>query len=116
MSDEVAALLPFVYVRDVARSVEFYRLLGFDRQAGGADDTWRWAYLAAGTAGLIVASDGTPPAADPGPALLYVSVADLGAALGRLAEAGVAAEHLGYPDHAPGGEARVADPDNHGLI
>src|SRR3712207_220852 len=116
MLDEVTTLLPFVYAHDVARSAEFYQLLGFAQLAAGGHDTWRWAYLRSGDAGLILASDGTPPAADPGPAVLYLSVADLDTVLHRLADAGAVAEHLGYPDHAPGGEPRVTDPDNHGLI
>jgi hypothetical protein len=52
----------------------------------------------------------------PGPVLLYFRVTDADTLQRTLGAAGASVEHLGYPDHAPGGELRVLDPDGHGLM
>jgi hypothetical protein len=112
----IAGCVPVVYTTDLAVSVPFYGLLGFAEQASGQDDEWRWAYLKCGETGILLGAGGSVWNADPGPVLLYLRVADAEAAQRALIEAGHTVEHLGYPDHAPGGELRVLDPDGHGLM
>jgi catechol 2,3-dioxygenase-like lactoylglutathione lyase family enzyme len=116
MPHEVRTVVPVIYVTDIDRSEQFYRLLGFTTHSGGSDETWRWAYLNAGEAGMLLASGSATLTGDPGPALLYVTVTDLEIVTRALAGADFTVEHMGYPDHAPGGEARVTDPDGHGVV
>lgn len=116
MGSDVRSVVPVVYVSDVGRAAGFYELLGLSTQGSGADGTWRWAFLQCGEHGILLASDGSSPAPDPGPAFMYVNVGDLTAVTAALRAVGVEVEHLGYPDHAPGGEARVTDPDGHGIL
>lgn len=116
MSHEVGPVVPVVYVTDVARSERFYGLLGFGALLSGTDETWQWSVLQAGERSLLLASNGTSPGPDPGPAVLYINVSDLESVSRALTGAGTVVEPLGFPDHAPGGEARVADPDGHGIL
>jgi catechol 2,3-dioxygenase-like lactoylglutathione lyase family enzyme len=105
-----------IYVRDVSASVRFYAQLGLVEQAGGVDDQWRWAYLKGGEAAVLLAANATMQLADPGPLLLYLRITDVEEFQRQLVAAGVAVEHLGYPDHAPGGEVKVVDPDGHSVL
>ncbi|MGE5827978.1 MAG: VOC family protein [Micromonosporaceae bacterium] len=116
MAEPIAGCVPVVYATDIERSVDFYQLLGFALQARGHDNEWRWAYLKCGDTGILLAAGGSVWTADPGPVLLYLRVTDADEVQRVLAAAGVPSEHLGYPDHAPGGELRVLDPDGHGLM
>jgi hypothetical protein len=43
-------------------------------------------------------------------------VADLDAAVSRLAVAGLPFDHQGHPQHAPGGEVKVLDPDGNTIL
>lgn len=116
MAEPIAGCVPVVYATDIERSVDFYQLLGFTVQTRGHDDEWRWAYLKCGDTGILLGAGGSVWTADPGPVLLYLRVTDADATKRVLEAAGVSVEHLGYPDHAPGGELRVLDPDGHGLM
>ena len=116
MIGEVNACVPVVYVTDVSTSVAFYKLLGFDCEITGRDGEWSYAYLKAGEVGILLAAGGSVWSNDPGPVLLYLRTDDVERLEGRLREAEVPTEHLGYPDHAPGGEVKVIDPDGHALM
>ena len=110
------ACVPVVYVADVRTSVAFYVHLGFSEQISGQDGEWTWSYLKCGDVGLLLAGGGSVWTGDPGPVLLYLRGDDVAGLEPTLREAGVEVEHLGYPDHAPGGELKVLDPDGHGLL
>jgi len=112
----VNACVPVVYVADIAASVAFYEHLGLAAQAEGQDSGWRYSYLKAGEVGLLLAAGGTAWSTDPGPVHLYFRSDDVAGLEHTLQAAGVATEHLGYPDHAPGGELKVLDPDGHVLL
>jgi catechol 2,3-dioxygenase-like lactoylglutathione lyase family enzyme len=112
----VNACVPVVYVADIAASVAFYEHLGFVAQAEGQDSGWRYSYLKSGEVGLLLAAGGTAWSTDPGPVHLYFRGDDVAGLEHTLQAAGVATEHLGYPDHAPGGELKVLDPDGHVLL
>jgi len=110
------ACVPVVYVADVPTSVAFYVHLGFSEQISGQDGEWTWSYLKCGDVGLLLAGGGSVWTGDPGPVLLYLRGDDVAGLEPTLREAGVEVEHLGYPDHAPGGELKVLDPDGHVLM
>lgn len=112
----VHSVVPVVYVVDPARSCAFYQLVGFSVAAEGTDGEWRWVLLQSGPLSVMLAAGSTAPPVDPGPAVLYVVLSDLEAVRQALEAAGHTVQHLGYPDHAPGGEARATDPDGHGLM
>lgn len=116
VSDPVAGCVPVVYVTDTALSVRFCALLGFAEQVSGTADEWRYSYLACGPSSILLAAGGSVWSDEQGPILLYLRLIDVEAARRALEEAGHAVEHLGYPDHAPGGELKVLDPDGHGLL
>jgi catechol 2,3-dioxygenase-like lactoylglutathione lyase family enzyme len=113
---EVNACVPVVYVTDVPTSVAFYGLLGLACQVTGQDGEWHWAYLKTGEVGLLLAGGGSVWSNDPGPVLLYLRTDDVSELVRCLEAAGMPVEHLGYPDHAPGGEVKVVDPDGHVLM
>jgi predicted enzyme related to lactoylglutathione lyase len=104
-----------LYVTDLARSARFYQLLGYAEQASGQDSEWAYRYLKTGACGLLLAA-GTTVARQTGPVTLYLQVHDADAVAGELRAAGVPVEHLGHPDHAPGGELKVTDPDGYVLL
>jgi predicted enzyme related to lactoylglutathione lyase len=118
MSSPVRGLVPVVYVRDLAASGAFYRLLGFTAAAAGRDDgnEWNWSYLQSAEHGILLAAGNAPIGPARGPVQLYLQVDDVTAAHATLVDAGAAVEHLGYPDHAPGGELRATDPDGQGVL
>lgn len=119
----ITEVAPLLVVRDVARSVAFYRRLGF-----AATVEWpAYAKLSAGTGTLHLAAPGDPPPDRPDVALqapdatahmvvaaVVVQVADCRAACAALAAAGV--EMLTDPVEPEwGGEVRafLRDPDGH---
>jgi len=50
------------------------------------------------------------------PLLFYFFFEDLDALLRTLDDAGLKPVHLGHPRHAPGGEAKVTDPDGNTIL
>lgn len=116
MPPAVRTLVPVLYVASVDVSVTFYRLLGFDLALRGDDGQWAWAYLRSGEVGLLLATGPTPPAGERGPVQMYCQCDDVLGLQERLLAAGAPVEHLGHPEHAPGGELRVTDPDLHAFM
>jgi predicted enzyme related to lactoylglutathione lyase len=115
VTEHVRACTPVLYVTDLAASVEFYRLLGYTELTSGQDSEWTFSYLKTVTTGLLLAAGPTVPR-PAGPVTLYFQVGDADAVSRELDAAGVPVEHLGYPDHAPGGELKVTDPDGYALL
>jgi catechol 2,3-dioxygenase-like lactoylglutathione lyase family enzyme len=105
-----------LYVADLPASVRFYRLLGYAEQIRGEDDEWRYAYVRCAGLGLLLASGAAPEQPPTGPVTLYLQVHDADAVAAVLRDAAITPEHLGYPDHAPGGELKVVDPDGYVLL
>jgi catechol 2,3-dioxygenase-like lactoylglutathione lyase family enzyme len=120
---QIRDVAPLMVVRDVARSVAFYRQLGF-----AVTVEWpTYAKLSAGTGTLHLATPGDPPPDRPDVALeapdatartvvaaVVVQVADCRAACAVLTAAGI--EPLTVPAEPEwGGEVRafVRDPDGH---
>ena len=46
----------------------------------------------------------------------YLWSSDVAAVQAALTAAGVPCQHVGHPDHAPGGELRTADPDGNVVV
>src|SRR4051812_11748913 len=104
------ALIPVLYVEDLRRSVDFYLLMGLEEFTSGDDGTWSYTYVSQGELGLLLASNPDFQVQERGPLQLYCQSDDLETLQQRLSTSGVKFDHLGFPDHAPGGEIRVLDP------
>jgi catechol 2,3-dioxygenase-like lactoylglutathione lyase family enzyme len=113
----VHAVMPYIHVADVERSINFYRLLGFavirrwprDGEPGAA-------FIESGTAKMLLAPANAPvdPAAQA--ALLYMYVADVTALRKKLTAVGLTVTDVTYPDYMPNGEIGVVDPDGYCVL
>lgn len=104
------------YVRDIDASRAFYELLGFREHSAGQAATSAWSTLHNGTSQLLLGS--TKPQLDiPAlPLLFYFFFEDVEEIVRNLQAAGEAAEHMGFPVHACGGELRLTDPDGNTVL
>jgi hypothetical protein len=116
MIARVRTVTPVLYVTDIAVSFAFYRLLGFEEIRHGDDGDWVWSYARCDGLGLMLARGDVDPDAKRGPVQLYCQCDDVAAIQEQLASAGVSLTHLGYPEHAPGGEIRAIDPDGYVVM
>ena len=112
----VSAAVPVCYVREIDRSREFYALFGFTEQRSGGDGEARWSYVQCGDVTLLIAAVQPPLISVELPLLIYFYVDDLAAVTRQVQESGRHVEMVGYPDHAPGGEARTTDPDGNVVL
>ncbi len=113
----VSALVPFVHVADVERSVAFYRHLGFapvDTYAPGGELVW--ASLQVGRAHLILARAGAPIDHREQAVLFYLYAHDLAGLRDRLVARGLAPGEIVDGSPGPRREMRVADPDGYVLM
>lgn len=113
----VHAVMPYVHVIDVERSIDFYRLFGFEVVS-------RWpydgnpgaAFMESGTARMLLAPASAPidPAAQA--TLFYMYVADVVALRRKLMSVGITVTDVTYPDYMPKGEIGVVDPDGYCVL
>jgi catechol 2,3-dioxygenase-like lactoylglutathione lyase family enzyme len=104
------------YVRDLELARRFYLALGFTERRARSTESGSYCYLAQGDCTVLVTQMDPPPVTAGLPLALYLWVDDVSAAQATLAAAGYAAEHVGFPAHAPGGEVRTADPDGNVIL
>jgi catechol 2,3-dioxygenase-like lactoylglutathione lyase family enzyme len=111
------ALVPMAHVADVAKSIEFYRLLGFEvNNTVEHDGKLQWAWLKNGHASFMIARSAramNPGAQD---VLFYLYAPDVAAYRNELQSKGVKVGELQYPFYSPRGEFRVDDPDGYTLF
>ena len=120
----VTALVPMVHVADVERSVDFYRLLGFEvgnRQPRAGRMHWAWLYdprAANWKRGANVMLSRSECAIDGGAqeVLFYLYATDLKSLHAMLVGKGVTASDISYPLYLPAGEFRIQDPDGYTLM
>ncbi|MDR2986829.1 MAG: VOC family protein [Nocardiopsaceae bacterium] len=104
------------YVRDIDASKRFYGLLGFCEQSSGKAESSAWSALHNGTCSVLLASTRPPLVLPRLPLLFYFYFDDLDAAIEQARAGGVEVTHMGYPPHAQGGEAKMADPDGNTVL
>jgi hypothetical protein len=112
----VEALIPFVHVRDVGRSIEFYYHLGFVvtsvyKYRGSP----AWAELCSGGALLMVTTGEPIDQADQG-ILFYLYSNNLAALREQLLAAEIDAGEIVDGTPGPREEMRVTDPDGYVLM
>lgn len=120
----IGALVPMIHVEDMVRSIEFYRLLGFEvgnsvPPAGPIH--WAWLYSPGAPdwkrgPNLMLTRSPCPIDAQAQEVLFYLYAADLEALRGQLLAKGVSAGEIDYPDYLPQGEFRLIDPDGYTLM
>jgi predicted enzyme related to lactoylglutathione lyase len=116
MRGTVSAAVPVCYVKQIESARAFYGLFGYAEQRSGGEGDARWCYLQCGEHTLLLAAVDPPLIPVELPLLIYVYVDDIAAVQERFEAAGHAFEMVGYPDHAPGGEARTRDPDGNVVL
>lgn len=119
MSNEPKAFVPFVHVKDVAASVEFYKLLGFSVlntfvPPGHASPVWAW--MKSGAANVMLAAADGPFDSDQQAVLFYLYVDDLEGKRADLVEKGIDCGAIEQRFYAPRGEFRIQDPDAYVIM
>ena len=120
----ITGLVPMIHVLDMERSVEFYRLLGFEiGNYVPREGPMHWAWMYAPKApdwkrgpNLMLTRSECAIDGEAQEVLFYLYAADLPALRERLLAAGIKAGGISYPDYLPQGEFRVGDPDGYTLM
>ncbi len=110
-------LIPFVHVHDVARSIAFYELLGFEvGDTYGSGDRLDWAALQSQDAKVMFARADQPIDAHDQAVLFYLYSHDLQTLQTHLRAHGEQAGPIRDGSPGPSAEMRVADPDGYVLM
>jgi catechol 2,3-dioxygenase-like lactoylglutathione lyase family enzyme len=104
------------YVKDIEASRAFYELLGFYEVQSGRGPASAWSALRNGRDTILLTSTNPPLQLPRFPLLFYFFFEDLAALIETLSDAGLEPVRLGHPPHAPGGEAKVTDPDGNTIL
>lgn len=104
----IRSLVPMAYVRDLARSIEFYRKLGFEVgntfvPAGRTEATWAW--LQSDRAALMLALAGEPVVPEQQAVLFYLYCDDVASTRFELEKAGVGVGPIDIPSTHPAGSS-----------
>jgi catechol 2,3-dioxygenase-like lactoylglutathione lyase family enzyme len=120
----ITGLVPMIHVTDVERSVQFYRLLGFEvgnyvPRTGPLH--WAWLYTPEAAdwkrgPNLMLTRSECAVDADVQEVLFYLYATDLKAVRSTLLAQGIAASEISYPEYLPNGEFRAQDPDGYTLM
>ncbi len=113
----VSGLVAFVHVADMARSLTFYRRLGFEAVASHAPhDEVVWAFLESGPAQLMLARADAPVDHRVQAVLFYLYADDLAGLRDHLVAHDVVVSEIGDGTPGPKQEMRVEDPDGYVLM
>ena len=115
--DRVSDLIPFVHVSDLARSVAFYELLGFEvGDTYEVDGRLHWAALQHDHARLMLALASAPIEPHEQAVLFYLYAEDLGGLRRHLLREGVPVGPIVDGSPGPEREMRLSDPDGYCLV
>jgi len=112
-------LIPMAHVLDVQRSINFYRLLGFEplNIVKGEDGHWQWAHVTSGKAHLMFACDSESAKVEKeSTVVLYLYANDLVKLREELIGKGIKVSEISYPFYMPKGEVCLSDPDGYVLL
>ena len=120
----ISGLVPMLHVTEVERSVEFYRLLGFEvGNSVPPAGPKHWVWLYSPRAGdwkrgpnLMLTRSECAIDAHAQQMLFYLYAADLAALRSVLIANGVSASEITYPEYLPAGEFHIEDPDGYSLM
>jgi catechol 2,3-dioxygenase-like lactoylglutathione lyase family enzyme len=120
----ISGLVPMLHVADVARSIAFYKHLGFEvgnREPKDGPIHWCWLYQPAAPdwkrgANLMLATSECPIQASAQSSLFYLYAADLVSLREQLLAQGLKPGEITYPFYLPKGELQLRDPDGFVLM
>ncbi|GIF17007.1 hypothetical protein Ate01nite_70390 [Actinoplanes teichomyceticus] len=112
----MTAAVPVCYVVNLESSRRFYGFFGYTEARSGGEGDARWSYLQCAAHALLLACVQPPLIRAELPLLIYLYVDDLAAVRAVLDAAGHPYEPAGRPEHAPGGELRLTDPDGNVVL
>lgn len=111
------AMIPYVHVADLNRSIAFYRLLGFT-----LEDTHDfagvpvWAHLTNDRSHLFLLLADAPIDPQAQAVLFYLWTTDVSALRDHLVANAVPVGVITHPPYMPAGEIRLEDPDRYVLL
>jgi predicted enzyme related to lactoylglutathione lyase len=113
----LASLVPMAHVADVRKSLEFYRLLGFEvKNTFEQEGQMQWAWLQNGGADLMLTRSARPMNPEAQDVLFYMYAPDVAAYRAEIEARGVKVGPIKYPFYSPGGEFRIDDADGYALF
>src|SRR5262245_50097429 len=124
LAPPISGLVPMIHVADMERSIDFYRLLGFEvgnKVPPTGPPHWAWLYsptVADWERGpnLMLVHSPCPIDAQAQEVLFYRYAADLKSLRSPSLAHGIHAGDIEYPDYLPDGEFRLLDPDGYTLM
>lgn len=114
-----AALVPMLPVTNVARTIDFYELLGFKvgnshAPEGASEPVWAWLYC--GDAHVMINREEHDVHATHNSAAVWLYCADVKAMHALLQQRGLDVGEVSYPFYNPHGEFHVHDPDGYAIF
>ena len=105
-----------LHVQSVEKSIEFYRLLGFDLIDTEGHKVLGWARMhCEGGAVMFLAAE-EPRKDTHTPVMLVLYTEDLPAFRAQLVELGMNVRDVTYPEYMPSGELMMNDPDGNIIL
>jgi len=113
-----------IHVRDVERSIEFYRMLGFEvgnKVPPVGPLEWAWLYAPKVTQwrhgpNLMLTRGKRPIEPDAQRVLFYLYATHLVSLRDEMLREGLHAGEIEYPEYLPQGEFNILDPDGYCLM
>ena len=116
---KAAYCTPALHVKDIARSIKFYSLLGFeltDIEGDPACPFWARMHAEGGDIMFLLAEEEHPADPHRQGIFLYLYTPDLPALREHLLASGVKVSKINRPPYMPSGEISVPDPDGYGVF
>lgn len=117
MPPKAAYSTPMLHVADVARSLRFYELLGFetiDTEGEGGRIGWARMHCEGGALMFLAAEE--PRRASEQTVLFYLYTPDLAGLREHLVASGVNVGPIRHPEYMRSGEIRLDDPDGYVIL
>jgi hypothetical protein len=119
MSQKVVSLVPFIHVKSVPRSIEFYARLGFKvgnthQPESEPEPVWAWLY--SDKAHLMVSKSGEPVDPTKQAVIFWTYTDDVSAFRKLLMESGVKCGEITYPFYNRKGEFSIEEPDGYCVM
>ncbi len=111
------AIIPYVHVANLTRSIDFYRLLGLElEETHAAGGITVWASLRTAQSRLFLIAADTPIDAGAQAILFYLWTTDVAALRDHLMAQRVPVGAITFPPYMPAGEIRLTDPDGYAIL
>ena len=110
-------VVSMIFVADVQRSVEFYKILGFEvANTYEPEGKLCWAWMEKGKARIMLSLTGRPPNPGAQDVMFYFYVPRVAEYRDGLIARKLKVGELRYPFYSPKGEFRIDDPDGFTLM